>query len=149
MEVQAVEKYIRISPKKARLVADMVRGGNAKQSLTLLKFVPKKAAKIIYKALKSAVANAENNFNLDGGNLVIAKISVDSGPTLKRFRPGAKGMAKPLKKRTSHVTVVVSDTAAQTSTKKSIAPKPKNEKVKTEAAEKTKESKKEATEGSK
>jgi large subunit ribosomal protein L22 len=109
MEVRAVEKYIRISPKKARLVADMVRGQNAKKSLTLLKFVPKKAARIIYKALNSAVANAENNFNMDGNALVVTKISIDAGPSLKRFRPRARGMAAHLKKRTSHITVVVSD----------------------------------------
>jgi large subunit ribosomal protein L22 len=108
MEVKAVEKYIRISPRKARLVADMVRGQNAKKSLVALKFMPKKAAGIIYKAVKSAVANAENNFNLDGETLVISKITVDGGPTLKRFRPAARGMAKHIRKRTSHITVVVS-----------------------------------------
>lgn len=109
MEVKAVEKYIRISPRKARLVADVVRGQNAKKSLVQLQFMPKKAAKIIYKALKSAIANAENNFNLDGETLVISKITVDNGPTLKRFRPRAKGMASHIRKRTSHVTVTVSD----------------------------------------
>lgn len=108
MEVQAVEKFIRISPKKARLVADVVRGQNAKKSLTTLAFMPKKGAKVIYKALKSAIANAENNHNLDGDSLVISKISVDSGPTLKRIRPRSKGMASHILKRTSHVTVVVS-----------------------------------------
>jgi len=109
MEVKAVEKYIRISPKKARLVADVVRGDNAVSALTSLKFIPKKAAQIIYKALASAVANAENNYNLDKSKLVISKITIDKGPSLKRFRPRSKGMASALLKRTSHITVVVSD----------------------------------------
>lgn len=108
MEVKAVEKYIRISPRKARLVADIVRGKNAKQALVTLQFTPKKAAGIIYKAVKSAVANAENNFNLEADGLTISKITIDNGPTLKRFRPRARGMAAHIRKRTSHVTVIVS-----------------------------------------
>lgn len=120
MEVRAVEKYIRISPRKARLVADVVRGKNAKSALVTLKFMPKKAAGIILKAVQSAVANAENNFNLNADELVISKISVDGGPSLKRFRPGARGMAKNIRKRTSHITVVVSGEA--TKSKKAIKP---------------------------
>lgn len=108
MEVQAVEKYIRISPKKARLVADVVRGQNAVTALATLRFMPKKAAKIIYKALNSAVANATNNAGLDKNDLIISRITVDKGPSLKRFRPRSKGMASALLKRTSHITVVVS-----------------------------------------
>jgi large subunit ribosomal protein L22 len=107
MEVRAVEKYIRISPKKARLVVDVVRGQNAVSALTTLKFMPKKAAGIIYKALNSAISNAVNNHGLMKNDLVITKITVDSGPSLKRFRPRSKGMASPLLKRTSHITVVV------------------------------------------
>jgi len=107
MEVRAVEKYIRISPKKARLVVDVVRGQNAVSALTTLKFMPKKAAGIIYKALNSAISNAVNNHGLIGKDLVISKITVDSGPSLKRFRPRSKGMASPLLKRTSHITVIV------------------------------------------
>lgn len=108
MEVKAVEKYIRISPKKARLVADIVRGQKAVAALATLKFMPKKAAKIIYKALSSAVANATNNAGLDKDSLVITKITVDKGPSLKRFRPRSRGMASALLKRTSHITVIVS-----------------------------------------
>lgn len=108
MEVQAVEKYIRISPKKARLVADVVRGENAVRAMAMLKFMPKKAAEIIYKAIHSAVANATNNAGLDRDSLVISKITIDKGPSLKRFRPRSRGMASALLKRTSHVTVVVS-----------------------------------------
>ncbi len=109
MEVKAVEKYIRISPKKARLVADIVRGQNAKKALVTLRFTQKKAAKIIYKAVKSAVANAENNFNIESEKLVIKSISVDGGPSLKRIQPVSKGMAHAILKRTSHITVIVSD----------------------------------------
>jgi large subunit ribosomal protein L22 len=135
MEVKSVEKYIRISPKKARLVADMVRGQNAKKSLVMLKFVPKKAANIIYKALKSAVANAENNFHLDGDLLVITKISIDGGPTLKRFRPRSKGMASHILKRTSHITVVVSDNGASKVNKNKKAQEVKPQEVKEEKKE--------------
>lgn len=113
MEVRALEKYIRISPKKARLVADVVRGQNAVSALTTLKFMPKKAAGIIYKALNSAISNAVNNYGLTKNDLIISKITVDSGPSLKRFRPRSKGMASPILKRTSHVTVVVAGDEAK------------------------------------
>jgi large subunit ribosomal protein L22 len=109
MEVKAVEKYIRISPKKARPVADIVRGQRASEALTALRFTPKKGAKVIAKAVKSAVANAEHNFNADKDNLYIKSISIDNGPSLKRFRPRSRGMVSHILKRTSHVTVVVSD----------------------------------------
>ncbi len=108
MEVKAVEKYIRISPKKARLVADVVRGEKAVNALATLRFMPKKAAGIIYKALNSAVSNAVNNAGLAKEDLVISSITVDKGPSLKRFRPRSRGMASALLKRTSHITVVVS-----------------------------------------
>ncbi len=113
MEVRAVEKYIRISPKKARLVADIVRGQNAVSAMTTLKFTPKKAAGIISKAINSAVSNAVNNFGLVREELVITKLTVDQGPSLKRFRPRSKGMASPLLKRTSHIIVVVSGAEAK------------------------------------
>jgi len=109
MEVRAVEKYIRISPKKARPIADIVRGQNAKQALVTLNFTPKKGAKIIAKAVKSAVANAEHNYNAEKDNLYIKSITIDSGPSLKRFRPRSRGMVSHILKRTSHVTVVISD----------------------------------------
>lgn len=122
MEVQAVEKYIRISPKKARLVADVIRGNNAVSALATLKFMPKKAAAIIYKALHSAMANATNNEGLDKDSLVISKITIDKGPSLKRFRPRSRGMASALLKRTSHVTVVVSgEKAKKIKTEKPVA----------------------------
>ncbi len=131
MEVRAVEKYIRISPKKARLVADIVRGQKADNALTTLKFMPKKAAGIIYKALNSAVSNAVNNAGIAREDLVISKITVDQGPSLKRFRPRSKGMASPLLKRTSHITVVVAGEAA----KKDAKPKVEKEVAKTDEKE--------------
>lgn len=138
MEVKAVEKYIRISPRKARLVADLVRGQNAKKALVTLKFMPKKAAGIVFKAVKSAVANAENNFNLNAEDLVISKITIDNGPTLKRFRPRSKGMASSIRKRTSHITVVVSGEAVA---KKAAKPVKENKSEQPKAED--------ATEGSK
>lgn len=134
MEVRAVEKYIRISPKKARLVADVVRGQNAVQALTILKFMPKKAAGIISKAINSAVHNAINNYGLDKEGLVITKLTVDQGPSLKRFRPRSKGMASPLLKRTSHITVVVSGVDPKTAKKAA-----KIETKETKVADKTKQ----------
>lgn len=109
MDVRAQEKYIRISPKKARPVADLVRGKKAIASLTLLKFTPNKAAAIIAKAIKSAVANAENNHQLTKEDIIIKRITVDKGPMLKRARAGFKGSPTPILKRTSNITVVVSD----------------------------------------
>lgn len=107
MQVKSVSKYNRISARKTRLVADMVRGQKASTAFSTLKFTPKKAARLVEKTLKSAVANAENNFGIDKKDLVISTILVDEGPTLKRHRPRAKGMASAIRKRTAHVTIVV------------------------------------------
>lgn len=108
MEVRAQAKYVSISPKKAREVADLVRGKNAKEALEMLKFMPQVSAKEIGKALKSAMANAETNFNLEKDALLVSRITVDGGPILKRWQPRAKGAAYEIKKRTSQLTVVVS-----------------------------------------
>ncbi len=110
MEVKATTKYARISPFKLRLPIDEVKGKNAGQALTLLKFMPLKAAGIIYKALQSAVANAEHNNELDVDKLVVKNIIVDHGPSLKRFRARARGRASRILKRTSHLTVIVEET---------------------------------------
>lgn len=107
MQVKAVSKYNRISARKTRLVADMVRGQKASTAFSTLRFTPKKAARLVEKTLKSAVANAENNFGMDKKDLVISTILVDEGPTLKRHRPRARGMASAIRKRTAHVTIVV------------------------------------------
>jgi large subunit ribosomal protein L22 len=120
MEVKAITKFIRVSPKKARLVADLVRGKDINSAFATLRFMPKKSAGIILKTVKSAVANAENNFNLEKKDLVIKTITVNQGPSLKRFRPRSKGMASPLLKRTSHITVFVSDDNKQEPVKKEI-----------------------------
>ena len=109
MEVSAKLTFVRITPQKARLVADQVRGKAVDRALEVLKFSPKKAAGIIRKVLESAIANAEHNEGADIDELKVAKIFVDDGPTHRRFRARAKGRAGKILKRTSHITVVVSD----------------------------------------
>lgn len=109
MEARAILRQARISPQKARLVADQVRGLPTGKALELLKFSDKKAAAIIYKVLFSAISNAENNHGLDPDELKVARIFVDEGPRLKRMHARAKGRATRILKRTSHITVVVSD----------------------------------------
>ncbi|MBO6257767.1 MAG: 50S ribosomal protein L22 [Succinivibrio sp.] len=109
MEVKAVHRYARSSAQKARLVADQVRGLPVQKALDLLKFSPRKAAVLVRKALLSAVANAEHNQSMDIDTLVVSKIMVDEGPSLKRIMPRAKGRADRIVKRTSHITVFVAD----------------------------------------
>lgn len=109
METKAFAKNIRISPQKARLVADVVRGMEADKAITTLRFIPKKAAKILRKVVESAVANASQTESIDVDTLYIKKIMVDGGPMLKRFRPRAQGRATRILKRTSHITVVVDE----------------------------------------
>ena len=107
MNAKAILRSSRISPQKARLVADQVRGLPVSRALDLLKFSDKKAAHIIYKVLWSATANAENNNGADVDELKVATIMVDEGPILKRFMARAKGRGTRIYKRTSHITVVV------------------------------------------
>ncbi len=109
MEAKAVVKHVRISPNKVRQVVDLVRGKNCDEALAILKYTPKRAAEPVGKIVKSAKANAEHNFDLDGDSLYISKIYVDEGPTLKRFKPRAQGRADLIRKRTSHITVVVEE----------------------------------------
>ena len=109
METKAVGKYIRISPQKARLVADTIRGMNVDQAITTLKFTPKKGATILRKVIESAVANATQDDQVDVDNLFIKKITIDGGPSLKRIRPRAMGRATRVIKRTSHITVVLDE----------------------------------------
>ena len=109
MEARAVGKYIRVSPQKARLVADVVRGMNADQAITTLKFMPKKAAGILRQVIESAVANATQNEQVDVDSLFIKKIFIDGGPSLKRIRPRAMGRATGVIKRTSHITVILDE----------------------------------------
>ncbi|MBT8333053.1 MAG: 50S ribosomal protein L22 [Deltaproteobacteria bacterium] len=109
MEARAVGKYIRISPQKARIVADVVRGMNVDQAITTLKFMPKKGAGILRKVVESAVANAAQDDQLDVDNLFIKRIFIDGGPSLKRIRPRAMGRATRIIKRTSHITVILDE----------------------------------------
>lgn len=106
---KATAKTVRTSPRKARLVVDLIRGKEIGEAISILKFTPNKSARYIEKVLMSAVANAENNYDLDVENLVVSEAFVNEGPTMKRFRPRAKGSASPINKRTSHITVVVSE----------------------------------------
>ena len=107
MEAKAILRTARISPQKARLVADQVRGLSVDRALGLLKFSDKKAAHMIYKIVYSAASNAENNYGADADDLTVKTIMVDEGPTLKRFMARAKGRGTRILKRTSHITVVV------------------------------------------
>ncbi|WP_375056872.1 50S ribosomal protein L22 [Zobellella sp. DQSA1] len=109
MEAIAKHRFARTSAQKARLVADQVRGMPVDKALNVLAFSPKKAAVLVKKVLESAIANAEHNEGADIDELKVAKIFVDEGPTMKRIRPRAKGRADRIMKRTSHITVVVSD----------------------------------------
>jgi large subunit ribosomal protein L22 len=107
MEVTALTRYSRISPKKAREVARNLRGRQANEALQLLSFIPRKAARLLAKTLKSAIANAENNHNLNSDTLVIKTAIVEEGPAFRRFVPAARGSAHPIRKRTSHFRVVL------------------------------------------
>ena len=109
MEAIAKHRFARTSAQKARLVADQVRGLPVDKALNLLTFSPKKAAVLVKKVLESAIANAEHNEGADIDALRVATIMVDEGPSMKRIRPRAKGRADRILKRTSHITVVVSD----------------------------------------
>ena len=111
MEAKAVAKYIRIAPRKIRVVMDLIRGKNIGEAFAILKYTPKVGADVIEKVLKSAVANAEHNFDMNVDNLYVSEIFVDQGPTLKRIHPRSRGQAFKILKRTSHVTVVVKERA--------------------------------------
>ncbi len=113
MEVRAVTRFVRISPRKGQDIARLVQGLPVSQALATLDAVPRKAARLIGKTLRSAVANAENNEELDPGKLWVKEAVVTDGPILKRFRPRARGMASRIRKRTSHITVVLSDGEAE------------------------------------
>lgn len=108
MEAKAVARFVRITPRKAGQVADLIRGKGVEEAQTVLRFSPKAAAKIVKKVLDSAVANAQHNLKLRG-NLYVSEALVDQGPSLKRIRPRAMGRAFRVLKRTSHITVVVAE----------------------------------------
>jgi large subunit ribosomal protein L22 len=110
MQTKSSVKYVRMSPLKVRRVLDQIRGKKALESMTMLNFLPHASARVLEKILKSAIANAENNHQVPAAKLWVREAFVDQGPTLKRFQPHAQGRAFPIKKRTSHITIVVSDT---------------------------------------
>ena len=112
MEAKAIGRFIRISPQKVRLVCDQIRGKRVEDALSVLEFTPKKGAKIVAKILRSGIANAENNKSLDVDSLIVKRVEVGPGPTLKRFLPRAQGRATPLAKRTSHVTIILDEKEA-------------------------------------
>jgi large subunit ribosomal protein L22 len=123
MQATAILKYVRVSAQKGRLVADQVRGLPVARALELLQFSPKKAAAHVRKVLESAIANAEHNEGADVDELKVATIQVDGGPTLRRFHSRAKGRGVRILKRTSHITVVVSDEKKPSKAMKSKAVK--------------------------
>lgn len=106
-EARAIARFLRVSPFKARQVADLVRGKNIDEAVGILKYTNKKSAPLISKVLKSAIANAEHNNDMDSDELYVSEIYVDEGPTLKRMRPRAYGRADVRRHRTSHITVVL------------------------------------------
>ena len=109
MEAKATAKYVRVSPRKAGQICSLVRGKNVDEALAILKFTPRGAASIIAKVVKSAKANAENNHEMDVEKLYVAEIFANQGPTLKRIMPRAQGRAFRIRKRTSHITVVLKE----------------------------------------
>ena len=102
LEAKAILRYARISSRKVKIVADLIRGKKVDEALAIVKFTPKASSEIIEKLLKSAIANAENNHGMNRGNLIVSEIYANQGPTLKRIRPAAKGSAVRIRKRTCH-----------------------------------------------
>ena len=109
MQIGALHRFARVTPYKARLVADQIRGKPVAQALQILEFSPRRAAQILRKVLESAIANAENNQGADIDELRVARVCVDDGPRLKRMRPRAKGRGARILKRTSHISLSVAD----------------------------------------
>lgn len=118
MEIKVNLNNFRAAPRKARQVADLVRGKKAHEAASILSFTVSKSAKPILKLLNSAIAAAKNNFSLDKQNLFISKITVDEGPKLKRWHPMSRGRAYPIIKRTSHIQLILSETDSPAKTKK-------------------------------
>lgn len=109
MEARAQARYVRVTPMKARRVVDLIRGMQAADAQAVLRFAPQAASEPVGKVLASAIANATNNHGMDARELVVSEAYVDEGPTMKRIRPRAQGRAYRIRKRSSHITVVVSD----------------------------------------
>ncbi|QDR78814.1 50S ribosomal protein L22 [Sporomusa termitida] len=109
MEAKAIARHIRIAPRKIRIVIDLIRGKNVGEAFAILKYTPKVGAEVLEKVLKSAIANAEHNYDLNVDALYVSQAFVDQGPTLKRIHPRSRGQAFKILKRTSHVTLVVKE----------------------------------------
>ena len=127
MEVKSTYKFARVSAKKARDVARAIQGLPVSSALDTLNFTPKKSAEIIGKTLKSAVANAENNHDLDADDLIVKEATVGEGPTFKRFKPRARGSAGGILKRTSHIYITLGEADAPAKPAKAAKPAPKKE----------------------
>ena len=111
-EAKATLKFARISSRKVKIVAYLIRGKDVDEALAIMKFTPKASSEVWEKLLKSAIANAENNHDMKHENLYVAEIFANQGPTLKRIRPAAKGSAVRIRKRTSHITIVLKEKEA-------------------------------------
>lgn len=109
MQAKSIARSVRIAPRKARLVVDLIRGKEVGEAMAILRHTQRAASPIVEKVLKSAIANAEHNYEMDTDNLVVTEAYVNEGATLKRFRPRAMGRASQINKRTSHITLVVSE----------------------------------------
>lgn len=109
MKAKAIARYIRIAPRKVRLVIDLIRGKAVGDAVAILRHTPKAASPVVEKVLNSALANAEHNYSMDVNSLIVSEAFVDQGPTLKRFRPRAMGRASKIHKRTSHITLVLTE----------------------------------------
>lgn len=109
MEAKAIAKYVRVSPRKMKPIADLVRGKDVKEAKAILKFTPRKGAQALLKVLNSAVANAENNHEMDVEKLYISQVNANQGPVMKRFKAGSMGRANPIQHKMSHISVVVAE----------------------------------------
>ena len=109
LEATATLRFARISARKVKIVADLIRGKKVDEALAIVKFTPKASSEVLEKLLNSAIANAENNHGMNRGNLVVSEIYANQGPTMKRIRPAAKGSAVRIRKRTCHITIVVKE----------------------------------------
>jgi large subunit ribosomal protein L22 len=109
MEARAQARYVRLAPRKARAVVDLIRNKNVDEAMSILRYTPRRAAEAVSKVVKSAAANAENNFEMNRGSLYVDQVYVDEGPSLKRVQPRARGRRFLILKRTSHITVIVKE----------------------------------------
>ncbi len=141
MEVKASLKYLRISPRKVRLVANLIKGLPVNEAELQLKNISKRSAEPLLKLLKSAISNAEHNFQLDRENLYIKSLRVNSGPTLKRYMPRARGVAYEIKKRTSHIDIILEEIKPSSEKKQKVEKEIKEETSKKELKKKTAEPK--------